>query len=75
MENQHTTSVLLICAGALMTVSGILMAVCNSIACGGIMWAAAFCMFFAAYNFRLTENKMCETDETDETDDEYDHLF
>lgn len=66
MENEHTTSTLLTCAGALMTVSGILMAVCAGLAYGGILWAAASCMFFAASHFRLAENKKNETEKSEE---------
>ena len=56
-NDKHMTSRLLTYAGGLMTISGILMALCCRLAIGGIMWAAASCMFFAAYNFRLAENK------------------
>ena len=66
MENEHTTSTLLTCAGALMAVSGILMAVCAGLAYGGILWAAASCMFFAASHFRLAENKKNETEKYEE---------
>ena len=74
MDNKYTTSALLVSAGALMMISGALMAVCSSLACGGIMWAAASCMFLTAYNFRLSENKMNGSDHNgDEYDfDEYD---
>ena len=48
---------MLICAGALMSISGILFAVCVKIAYGGIMLAAASCMFFVARNFRIAEDK------------------
>ena len=54
---KHTASRLLTAAGGLMTVSGILMAVCADILYGGIMWAGAACMFFAARNFRIAEDK------------------
>lgn len=57
MKDKHFTSRMLICAGALMTVSGILLAICMEIACGGILFAAAACMFFAARNFRIAEDK------------------
>ncbi|MGM9915844.1 hypothetical protein [Anaerotignum sp.] len=66
MENEHITSTLLTCASALMAVSGILMALCAGLACGGILWEAASCMFFAAYHFRLAENKKKETEESEE---------
>ena len=57
MKDKHFTSRMLTCAGALMSISGILMAVCAKIAYGGILFAAAACMFFAARNFRIAENK------------------
>ena len=63
----HRTSRLLACAGALMIVSGILMAVCAKLAYGGVLWAAASCMFFASYHFRLAENKKKESDDEQET--------
>lgn len=44
-------------SGGLMTLSGILMAVSGHLAIGGIFWAAASCLFFSAYHFRLAENK------------------
>ncbi len=66
MGNEHITSTLLTCAGALMAVSGILMALCAGLAYGGILWAAASCIFFAAYHFRLAENKKKETEESEE---------
>ena len=57
MKDKHFTSRMLTCAGALMSISGILMAVCAKIAYGGILFAAAACMFFAARSFRIAENK------------------
>ena len=56
-NDKHIASRMLTYAGGLMAISGLLMALCGSLAIGGIMWAAASCMFFAAYNFRLAENK------------------
>ena len=56
MKDKHFTSRMLTCAGALMSISGILMAVCAKIAYGGILFAAAACMFFAARNFRIAED-------------------
>lgn len=66
-EDIHFSSRMLTLSGWLMTVSGILMAVCGRLAIGGIFWAAASCLFFAAYHFRLTENK---TEKSMEADDE-----
>ena len=60
----HFTSRMMTLAGGLMTVSGILMALCSKLAIGGIFWAAASCLFFAAYNFRLAENKKEKAEES-----------
>ena len=58
MKNDiHLSSRLLAMSGGLMTMSGIVMALCGRLAIGGIFWAAASCMFFAAYHFRLVENQ------------------
>ena len=57
MKDQHFASRMLICAGALMSISGILIAICMKIAYGGILLAAAACMFFAARSFRMAEDK------------------
>ena len=57
MKDKHFTSRMLTCAGALMTVSALLMAVGTGIAYGGIFLAAASCMFFAARSFRIAENQ------------------
>ena len=63
MKNSaHFASRMLIWAGALMTISGILIAICARIAYGGIFFAAAACLFFAARNFRIAEDKK-ETEE------------
>lgn len=56
-EDKHTASRLLTCAGGLMTVSGVLMALCSGLACGGVLWAAAACMFFTARSFRIAEDR------------------
>ena len=56
-NDKHIASRMLTYAGGLMAISGILMALCGRLAIGGIMWAAASCMFFAAYNFRVAEDK------------------
>ena len=65
MKDKHFTSRMLICAGALMSISGILITICVKLAYGGILFAAAACMFFAARNFRIAEDK-----KEDEKDDE-----
>ena len=64
MDPNHTTSTLLALAGGLMTLSGLLMALCASVAYGGILWAAASCMFFAARLFRQMENKKQDEEES-----------
>ena len=66
MKDKHFTSRMLTCAGALMSISGILMAVCAQLAYGGILFAAAACMFFAARNFRIAEEKKQEIETEDE---------
>lgn len=64
IKDKHIPSRMLALAGGLMTVSGILTALCDSLAIGGIFWAAASCLFFAAYNFRLAENKKEKAEES-----------
>ena len=56
-KKTHTASRLLAGAGGLMTMSGLLMVLCGRVAIGGIFWAAAACMFFAARSFRIAEEK------------------
>ena len=46
-------------------IDDLLMAVCTKLSIGGVLWAAAACMFFAAYHFRIRENK-----EEEASDDE-----
>ncbi len=62
MKNRHFTSRMLICAGALISISGILTIICAEPAYGGILFAAAACMFFAARNFRIAEDKNNESE-------------
>lgn len=57
MKDKHITSRMLTGAGALMSISGILMAVCAKPAYGGILFAAAACLFFAARHFRIEEDR------------------
>ena len=70
MKNKHFTSYMFTLAGALMVVSSILIAISVNIACGGILLAAASCMFFTAYNFRIAENKKEEEVEQKKNKDE-----
>lgn len=57
MKDKHFTSRMLLCAGSLMSISGFLITICAKIAYGGILFAAAACMFFAARNFRIMEEE------------------
>ena len=57
MKDKHFTSRMLTCAGALMLISGLLIGICAKLAYGGVMFAAAACMFFSARNFRIAEDK------------------
>ena len=70
MKDKHFTSRMLICAGALMIISGVLIAICAKLAYGGILFAAAACMFFAARNFRIAEDKKEDENQEAETDHE-----
>ena len=70
MKDKHFTSRMLICAGALMSISGILIAICAKLAYGGVLFAAAACMFFAARNFRIAEDKKDDENQEAETDHE-----
>ena len=63
MKDKHFTSRMLTCAGALMTVAAILIAVCAKLAYSGILLAAASCMFFAARHFRIAEDKKVYEDQ------------
>lgn len=57
MKDKHFTSRMLTCAGTLMTISGILMAVCAKLAYGGILFVADACMFLAARSFPIADDK------------------
>ena len=70
MKDKLFTSRMLICAGALMSISGVLIAICAKLAYGGILFAAAACMFFAARNFRIAEDKKDDENQEAETDHE-----
>ena len=70
MKDKHFTSRMLICAGALMSISGVLIAICAKLAYGGILFAAAACMFFAARNFRIAEDEKDDENQEAETDHE-----
>lgn len=70
MKDKHFPSRMLTCAGALMSISGVLIAVCVKIAYGGILFAAAACMFFAARNFRIAEDRNDQDNAGEEADHE-----
>ena len=53
-----------------MSISGILITICAKLAYGGILFAAAACMFFAARNFRIAEDKKENENQGEETDHE-----
>ena len=67
MQDKHFTSRMLTCAGALMGISGVLIAVSAKLAYGGILLAAAACMFCAARSFRIMEDKKEEESQEAET--------
>lgn len=58
MKDKHFTSRMFICAGTLMGISGILIAIGSKIAYGGILFAAAACMFFVARISALRKTEM-----------------
>lgn len=70
MKDKHFAFRMLICAGALMSLSGILIAICAKIAYGGILFVAAACMFFAAGNFRIAEDRKANENQKAETEHE-----
>ena len=57
MKDKHFASCMLIIAGTLLTISGVLTAFCVKLAYSGILLAAAACMFSAALSVRIAENK------------------
>ena len=63
MKDKHFTSRMLTCAGVLMSISGILISIGAKLAYGGILFASAACMFFAARNFRIAEDKKVYEDQ------------
>lgn len=65
-NDKHIGSVLLTCIGTLILVSGIIFAICGTVLLGISFVSSAFCIFVAAYNFRIAEVK----NESEEYDDE-----
>ena len=70
MKDTHFASRMLTSAGALLGISGILIAICAELAYGGILLAAAACMFFAARNFRIAEDRKGKDHPASETEHE-----
>ena len=70
MKDKHFTSRMLTCAGALMSISGVLMAVGAKLAYGGILFTSAACMFFAARHFRIAEDHKAAEKQVAETEHE-----
>lgn len=68
-KNKKTTSSLFGCAGILMTISGILMAVSGRVAIGALFWASASCMFPAARHFAIAAEKT-DTEEQQRNDED-----
>ena len=66
----HTASRLLIVAGGLMGVSGLLLCACGAVPYGGLLFAASSCMFSAARNVRIAENKKAIKDMEEMNHDE-----
>ena len=58
MKNDNSfISLALTAAGAVMILSGLLLALCQNPAVGGIFWAAASCLFLAAHSLRTEPSK------------------
>ena len=68
MKDKHFTSRMLTCAGALMSISGIFIAIGAKLAYGGVLFASAACMLFAARSFSIAEEKKEYEDEEAETE-------
>lgn len=66
MKDKHFNSRMLTGAGTLMALSALLISCCGEIAIGGILLAASACMFFAARNFRIAEDKKAEEERTED---------
>ena len=62
MKDRHFVSRIFICSGALMCISGILIAICVKVAYGGILFAVSACMFAAARTVRIAEDKQEKED-------------
>ena len=56
MDNYFTSRMLCL-SGGLMSLCGLMMALLGKLPLGGIYWAAAFCLFFAALHFRLAGDR------------------
>ncbi len=67
-KDLHVASGLLMCAGTLLAVSGILAALLGEPPYSGSLLAGASCMFFAACHFQVKEEQLYKTME--DTNDE-----
>ena len=67
-QEMYSASGLLMCAGALLAVSGILTAICIQPAYSVSLWAGASCMFFAAWHFQVNEEKLSKAAEGTENE-------
>lgn len=57
MMDNYFTSRMLCLSGGLMSLCGLMMALLGKLPLGGIYWAAASCLFFAAWHFRLAGDR------------------
>ena len=67
-QEMYSASGLLMCAGTLLAVSGMLTAICVQPAYSVSLWAVASCMFFTAWNFQVNEEKLSKATEGTENE-------
>lgn len=65
MDNYFTSRMLCL-SGGLMSLCGLMMALLGKLPLGGIYWAAASCLFFAAWHFRLAGDRKEHKEEKNE---------
>ena len=66
MMDNYFTSRMLCLSGGLMSICGLMMALLGKLPLGGIYWAAASCLFFAAWHFRLAGDRKEHKEEKNE---------
>lgn len=66
MMDNYFTSRMLCLSGGLMSLCGLMMALLGKLPLGGIYWAAASCLFFAAWHFRLAGDRKEHKEEKNE---------